>query len=58
MDKGRVVEASEFYKKLVSLRAERHGGFINDGGFRHIKNESDMSGFSYAFWLIKKTGEH
>ena len=42
----------EFYKKLVCMRAKREGGLINDRGFRHIKNKRDISGFSYAFWLI------
>ena len=48
------VYQSNFYNELVTLRANRHDGFINDRGFRHIKNEDDLSGFTYAFWLIRK----
>lgn len=49
---------SEFYRQLVRLRAKREimleGEFINDRGFRHIKNKDDFSGFTYAFWLIRE----
>ena len=49
---------SEFYRQLVKRRAQRQimlgGGFINDKGFRHIKNLDDFSGVTYAFWLIRK----
>ena len=48
------ITQSNFYNELVNLRANRHGGFINDRGFRHIKNYDDLSGFTYAFWLIRK----
>ncbi len=50
------IHDDSFYKALSSLRAKNNGGFINDEGFRHIKNEGDISGFSYAFWLVKKVG--
>lgn len=49
---------SRFYRCLVRKRARRQimlgGGFINDRGFRHIKNLNDFSGVTYAFWLIRK----
>ena len=52
------VRQSRFYKALVARRAKRTicsgGGFINDRGFQHIKNHDDLSGVTYAFWLIRK----
>ena len=52
------VRQSRFYRALVARRAKRAiwygGGFINDRGFRHIKNHDDLSGVTYAFWLIRK----
>ena len=49
---------SEFYRRLVRRRARREimlgDGLINDRGFRHIKNLNDLSGVTYAFWLIRK----
>ena len=46
----------DFYRRLVRMRARREmmlgGEFINDRGFRHIKNRDDFSGVTYAFWLI------
>ena len=45
---------SRFYKRLVRRRARREGCFINGRGFRHIKNLNDLSGVTYAFWLIRK----
>ena len=50
---------SPFYLALVRLRV-RHAywtSFINDRGFRHIKNEDDFSGVTYAFWLITVQSE-
>ena len=48
----------KFYRALIRRRAKRQmwsgGGFINDRGFRHIKNHDDLSGVTYAFWLIRQ----
>lgn len=52
------VTQSRFYRALVTKRARRAnwygGSFINDRGFRHIKNHDDLSGVTYAFWLIRE----
>ncbi len=44
---------SQFYKCLVNKRAKREASFINDRGFRHIKNREDLSGSTFTFWMIK-----
>ena len=51
---GHDVAQSKSYQALVTMRVKRHDGFINDRGFRHIKNREDYSGFTYAFWLIRE----
>ena len=43
-----------FYYRLINRRAKRCNGFINDRGYRHIKNRNDQTGYSYAFWYIKE----
>jgi len=48
-----MIRQDKFYKRLISHRAKYNGGFINDRGYRHIKNRDDNIGSTYAFWLIR-----
>lgn len=52
------LRTDKFYRALIRRRVKRQmwfgGGFINDRGFRHIKNYDDLSGVTYAFWLIRQ----
>lgn len=39
-----------FYEQLVDLRANHHGGFINDRGYKNKKSPNDKIGITYAYW--------
>ena len=47
---------SDFYRRLIIRRAGRIHSFIDNDerGFRHINNDWDKTGVTYAFWLLKE----
>lgn len=52
-----MIDANYYYRYLTIMRARRTRSFINDRGFRHIKNNNDKTGVTYAFWLITDTSK-